>query len=128
MKAIPNEFLNKINFSNEIITRSFPGVKLTKKHDEHNGHCHCNARHEFGNCLSGLTGFNQSKGIEMWENRDHNYDICLKCARVDRLMEIVINQEEDLIWDIIGITKEKPADEESKTDNRSREELIEENK
>ena len=100
VKAIPKDLCEKIEFPHKIVTRSKPGVNLKKKTDDHEGTSDC----DFGKyilnrgCLSGLTGFYQSEGIEMWESRDHNYDICLKCAQADRFIEMVLNEEEELIW------------------------------
>ena len=45
----------------------------------------------------------------MWENRVHDYDICIKCAQADRFIEMVLDQEEDQIRNIIGIPQESIA-------------------
>ena len=45
LKAIPKEFLEKISLPNEIVTRSKPGVTLTKKPSYHTGTSNCDARH-----------------------------------------------------------------------------------
>ena len=95
--------MEKIEFPDQIITRSKPGVTLKKKPDDHGGSADC----DFGRfildrkCLSGLTDFYQSEGIDLWHNGYHDYDICLKCAQADRFIEMVLNEEEQNIWQLI---------------------------
>ena len=106
--------MEKIEFPDQIVTRSKPGVTLKKMPDNHDGTPDC----DFGKyildreCLSGLTDFYQSRGINMWSNRNNNYDICIKCAQADRFIEIVLNQEEKLLWQLIRKPKLGDADAE----------------
>ena len=97
LKAIPKEFYEKIVLTDQIITRSKPGVTLTKHHRDHGGSWNCDRIRGVGRCLSGLTGFHQSRGIEGWNNRSHDFDMCIKCAQADRFIEMVLNKEDDLI-------------------------------
>ena len=65
-------------------------MKLTKSITNNlGGNANCNMSHDFGFCLSGLTGHNQSSGLPMWENRSHNCDICIKCAQANRFIEMI---------------------------------------
>ena len=109
---MPKELYEKIELPDQIVTRSKPGVTLNKKDDNHDGSCAC----DFGKyilnrgCLCGLSDYDQAEGIEMWESRDHNYDICIKCAQADRFIEMILNEEEEQIWQIIRKPKEGTAD------------------
>ena len=55
--AIPKEFYEKIELPYELITRSKPGVTLTKHPDNHSGSCRCDKIKGLSKCLSGMTEF-----------------------------------------------------------------------
>jgi hypothetical protein len=47
-------------------------------------------RKVFGVCYSGLTSFHQSRGIEGWVCRSHDYDCCVKCLQVSLYIQQVL--------------------------------------
>ena len=93
MKSIPRDILDRIILPNEMVTRSKPGLKLTKMPDDHEGNVRCSARRVFEKCRSGCDEFKNSKGVKIWENREENYDICIRCAQADRAIEMILNKE-----------------------------------
>ncbi len=52
----------------------------------------CNGLAFFGQCLSGLTDFDQSENIPGWACRECDFDLCFKCLRlslaIDRVLDI----------------------------------------
>ena len=63
LNSIPKEFYQHIQFENKIRTRSHHSCTLTKHHDNHSGTWACDKVKGVSDCLSGITGFYQSKGI-----------------------------------------------------------------
>ena len=49
----------------------------------------CNKLTGAAKCFSGLTGFYQSNGMQCWQCRKCNYDLCEKCMKVDMLMGVL---------------------------------------
>ena len=97
--------MDKIDLPNEIITRTKPGATLTRLPDNHGGSPACDAKHVFGGCLSGCDNFYQSRGIPLWSNRSYNYDICIKCAKANRAIEMILNKEFELLRSIVQPTQ-----------------------
>ena len=54
----------------------------------------CDGKKEFGVCFSGLTGFNQSKGLEGWRCNGCDYDICINCMRVFQFIQRIKERED----------------------------------
>lgn len=56
---------------------------LTKKPDDHSGSWACDYRRIGGRCLSGITGFNMSKGVPAYDHRSCDFDLCEPCMKAD---------------------------------------------
>ena len=90
MKSVPRDVLDRIILPNEFVTRSKPRVLLTKLPEDHKGSWDCDHIHGYSKCLSGFTGFHQSRGITFYGNIEHNWGLCIKCAKMDRAIEIIL--------------------------------------
>ena len=67
---------------------------LVKHPDNHSGTWDCDRVEGVNYCLSGLTGFYQSKGIAGWRCSKCDFDICIKCAQADRFIEMLLSRED----------------------------------
>lgn len=93
--SIPPQFLQDIEFENETVARSHPKGCLVRKHPEnHHGSWACDKVSGATHCQSGITGFYQSKGIEGWRCASCDWDLCIKCMKVDKFIQMVTNRED----------------------------------
>ena len=60
------------------------GCALKHMHTKTNG-WNCDKIKGLKKCYSGLTGFYQSTGIHVWSCEVHDYDMCVKCMKVELL-------------------------------------------
>jgi hypothetical protein len=68
--------------------------ELTKHASPPNSGWNCNRLKEAAKCYSGLTGFYQSTDMIPWSDREHDFDICEKCMKVDLTCEKLLKDEE----------------------------------
>ena len=63
IESIPPQFLSNIELGPIEMARSHPTCKVKKRPDNHGGGWACDKIKGASYCLSGITGFYQSKGI-----------------------------------------------------------------
>ena len=83
-----------IEFEDVDRARSHPSCQVVKHLPNHSGSWNCDKVKGASKCLSGLTGFYQSKGIEGWRCAKCDWDLCIKCMQADRFIEMISNRED----------------------------------
>ena len=91
---MPKEFYEHIQLEKQIRTRSHKSCILTKHNDNHAGSWACDKVKGVSECLSGITGFYQSKGIQGWRCSNCDFDLCIKCTQADKFIEMLLSRED----------------------------------
>ena len=93
IRTIPQIFMQDIELPYEVKTRSHP-CTVYKRPSNHGGGWRCDKIKHASKCLSGITGFHQAKGIECWRCDHCDWDLCIKCMKADKFIEMIANRED----------------------------------
>ena len=82
-----------MEFETFLVTRSHKKCKMRRHKENHSGFWRCDRVKGSSICLSGIYNYS-SKGIDGWECRQCDFDLCMKCAKADKFIEMHENRED----------------------------------
>ncbi|CDW86892.1 UNKNOWN [Stylonychia lemnae] len=83
---VPIEDWSKIEIEEKIKVDWHPHPLKKRLTTESNGWA-CDGKKQFVKCLSGITGFYQTAGVEGWKCPPCDFDLCKKCVQVSLMIE-----------------------------------------
>ena len=86
--------MQDLQFEEMCIARSHPNCTVRKRPSNHSGSWACDKIKGASFCLSGITGFGMAKGIECWRCNNCDWDLCIKCMKADKFIEMITNRED----------------------------------
>ena len=101
LELIPKAVYEQIELPLEFTSRKKPNLLLTKVEDETIDHWTCDIWENKEICLNGLAIPGKSAGIPFWLNKEADWGPCGECAQADKIIEMIENKEEKLLYEMV---------------------------